>query len=143
MGYLIKNVDVGETDFFIPTFSEFSANIVDMVYQEPGFYYLFPAKIGANIFPASDSKLLMYSFNANTQTSASGNFTFAVNLPNNYIALNATNIYPVVCNAYSVNANILHIGYSNNINGNKINITVHCNTIIIDVLVYQIFLYVN
>jgi hypothetical protein len=137
MGYLIKN-DVGETNFFDPTFSNLSANVSSMTQSASGFYYLLPA-----LYPNVNSKLLMYSFCALITTTSTGNFAFSVTLPNNYKYSGSPIFIPFTCNSVNTNFNVLHLNAQQNVNPNILDCLVHSsNTITGNVLNFTVQLYV-
>ena len=137
MGYLIDN-NQGETSFYDPTYSNLSANISSIVSPSSGTYYLSPALY------QSAARLINFNFTARLTTTSTGNFSFTVDLPNNYSIYGIPAYIPFTCNATSQNFNVLHLNADYNPNPNLINCLVHSsNTITDSTLNFTVQLYVS
>ena len=137
MGYLIDN-NQGETSFYDPTYTNLSANVSFMVSPVSGSYYLLPALY------QSSARLINFNFVARLTTTSTGNFSFTIDLPNNFSYYGLPAFIPFTCNAYSTNFNVLHLSAQQNINLNLLDCVVHSsNTITDSSLIFTVQLYVS
>lgn len=137
MGYLIDN-NSGTTSFYDPTYSNLSANISSIISPTSGTYYLLPA-----LYQGA-ARLINFNFATRLTTTSTGDFSFTVDLPNNYSIYGIPANIPFTCNATGSNFNVLHLNANYNPNPNLIDCLVHSsNTITNGTLIFTVQLYVS